>query len=483
MRRALVIAPQRVFTALVVVVVMAGTAVTVGAAGTRPAHASVQAPRQWVARFDGIAHGEDYANTDVVSPDGSVVYVTGGATGLTGSLDTVTIAYRASTGAKLWVASYDGPGHDLDLGQAMALSPDGSVLYVFGASTGAGTGYDWALLAYHAATGHRAWVARFDGPAHLDDYAQAGVAVSPDGSRVVAGGIVSKIGGRYDFATASFDSNTGAREWVRTYDGPDHGNDAGAAMVVGPDGTVYITGWSIGLTTNSDVATLAYDGATGQRLWAVRYNGLGNGLDSPCYVDCIKLSGDGSRAYVVGQTYGGASGDDYLTLAYRTSDGHRVWASRYDGPTGGSDLAWDLVVLSDGSRVVVNGQSAESGSTDSDVAVVSYNGSTGAQKWVSTYDGPAHGDDISYGSARTPQGDTVLVTGPSEGATSDYDILTIAYDISTGNQRWVDRYDGPVHGLDDGYAVSISSDGGRAYVVGDSTGTSLDYLTLAYRLT
>jgi hypothetical protein len=77
-----------------------------------------------------------------------------------------------------------------------------------------------------------------------------------------------------------------------------------------------------------------------------------------------------------------------------------------------------------------------------------------------------------------------VITGLSQGATSDYDVLTIAYDTSTGDQRWAARYDGPVHGYDEGNALTLSPDGGTAYVIGDSVGKSLspDYVTLAYRV-
>src|SRR5690606_33385061 len=56
-----------------------------------------------------------------------------------------------------------------------------------GQSVGSGTGFDFATVAYDTATGARLWVARFDGPASRTDRARA-VTVSPDGATVYVTG-------------------------------------------------------------------------------------------------------------------------------------------------------------------------------------------------------------------------------------------------------------------------------------------------------
>ena len=52
------------------------------------------------------------------SPDGATVFVTGGSTGIGSANDYATVAYRAATGAQLWVSRDNGPGNGDDFGRA-----------------------------------------------------------------------------------------------------------------------------------------------------------------------------------------------------------------------------------------------------------------------------------------------------------------------------------------------------------------------------
>jgi WD40 repeat protein len=103
----------------------------------------------WVKRYDGPANGEESAKSVAVSPDGSKVFVTGYSEGSTTSYDYATVAYDASTGAKLWVKRYDGTG-DFDVATALGMSSDGSKVFVTGYSLGSATYYNYATVAYDA---------------------------------------------------------------------------------------------------------------------------------------------------------------------------------------------------------------------------------------------------------------------------------------------------------------------------------------------
>ena len=84
-----------------------------------------------------------------------------------------------------------------------------------------------------------------------------------------------------------------------------------------PDGSqVFTAGNSTGSTSHADYATVAYDTATGDKLWAMRYDGPRNGYD---VAYAIGVSSEGSKVFVTGSTRPGRRGDnDYATVAYST---------------------------------------------------------------------------------------------------------------------------------------------------------------------
>ena len=115
----------------------------------------------------------------------------------------------------------------------------------------------------------------------------------------------------------AYDAATGARVWSTRY--TRSGNDSANALGVSPDGSqVFVTGDSYG-STSADYATVAYDAATRARVWSTRYTRSGN--DS---ANALGVSPDGSQVFVTGDSYGSTSAD-YATVAYDAATGARVW--------------------------------------------------------------------------------------------------------------------------------------------------------------
>jgi DNA-binding beta-propeller fold protein YncE len=255
----------------------------------------------------------DSAFALAISPDGTNVYVTGSSSDAASGFDYATIAYDASTGAKIWVKRYDGPYISADQAYALAISPDGTKVYVTGESLGSGADTDYATLAYEASTGATVWTRRYDGPGNSGDRGNA-VAVSHDGTRLYVTG--SSIGSTSaeDYATIAYDASTGGKIWVKRYDGPGNSSDHGNAVAVNADGTkVYVTGYSTGPTSGKDYTTIAYDASNGAKIWVKRYNGPGNG-DDQAY--SIAVDGGGAMVYVTGGSLGSTTEEDYATIAY-----------------------------------------------------------------------------------------------------------------------------------------------------------------------
>jgi WD40 repeat protein len=255
--------------------------------------------------------------------------------------------------------------------------------------------------------------------------------------------------------------------------------DAATGLTVSPDGnTVYVTGSSYATETGDDFATVSYDANNGEQLWAIRYDDSGFGD----FAYSIAASPDGARVFVTGGSADLAGTSHYATVAYDASAGSQLWVSRYNGPADLGDVARVVRVSPDGVSIFVTGYSyAANGYPD--FATAAYDASTGAQRWVRRYDGPINGDDEAWSLGVSPDGTAVFVTGQSYGSSGTWDYLTIAYRASTGARGWLRRYNGPGNSYDQPLALGLNPDGSAVYVTGLSvgSGTGEDYTTIAYR--
>jgi WD40 repeat protein len=269
----------------------------------------------------------------------------------------------AMPGAKLWGQRFNGPKNRADQAYALGVSPDGSTLFVAGASVGLTTGADYATVAYDASTGSPIWTKRYNGPGSRADHALV-LGVSPDGSTVfVTGSSFAKATG-LDYATVAYDASTSARLWTKRYASLGSGDDIPKGLEVSPDGSnVFVTGWS-----NFDYATVAYDASTGAKLWAMRFNGSANSYDDAL---ALGVRPDGSEVFVAGSSLGSTTGLDYATVDYDASTGAKAWTKLYNGPGNAADDATALGVSPDGSQVFVTGLSAGS-TTGWDYATAAY---------------------------------------------------------------------------------------------------------------
>ncbi len=318
------------------------------------------------AHYNGSASNGDEAFALAVSPDGKTLFVTGQSAGVGSGADYATIAYSTATGARLWAARYNGPGNSYDTARSLAIGPGGHRVFVTGFSTGASTAGQYATVAYDAASGRQLWVRRSPGPGLA--FASS-VAVGPGGGRVY----VTETSG-ITAATLAYDAVSGARLWATRYRGQDSRGAFAAKVAVSPDGdTVYVAATS-GQVVSDDYATIAYNASTGARKWLRLYNGPGNSVDD---ATALAVSPSGT-VYVTGaSSSGSATATDYATVAYSAA-GRQLWVGRYNGPANGEDHPAAITVSSAGSRVFVTGQSL--GATTSghnagfDYATVAYSG-------------------------------------------------------------------------------------------------------------
>ena len=334
-----------------------------------------------------------------------------------------------------------------------------------------------------------AWVRRYDGPAHLGDYATC-IAVDSQGNVVVAG-VTAGADSTPDWVTIKY-SSTGDSLWAdrRSFTG----NGKPLGMGVDTADNVYVTGYQ-----NTQAVTIKYS-PTGQLLWESRLPSesyakdlaldaagnvliCGSALNSSYDFMAVKYRSNGDTAWVryydwlgdlddaralavgedgsvvvTGPGYGNGTGDDYLTVKYDSS-GNRQWAATYHGPAG-PDTPVDIVVAGEGD-VFVSGNS-EGATSSWDYLTVKYSPS-GDTLWARRFNGAANGDDEAEALAVDAVG-SAAVTGYAQFEAGNRDYATVRYD-SAGNQVWVARYDGPASGLDHAYAIGVDQVG-NAYVTG-----------------
>jgi hypothetical protein len=254
------------------------------------------------------------------------------------------------------------------------------------------------------------------------------------------------------------------------YTGPG-GADDPRALGVSPDGSsVFVTALSVGST--NDYATIGYDATTGDQLWVSRYDGPGGGEDQ---VYALAVGPDGSTVVVTGTDYSSDTFQDYATIAYSAASGDQLWIARYTSPNYNLDEATAVAVSPDGSAVFVTGYSWHS--PDLDYATMAYDLATGEQRWISRYD---KGHELASALGVSPDGSRVYVTGYSSWKTS-YDYATVAYDAGTGGPIWASRT--ALESQELALALAVSPDGSSVFVTGYANLAEFrsgDFLTMAY---
>jgi WD40 repeat protein len=398
-----------------------------------------------------------------VSPDGSTVYAAGLSTESVCCGIGDLAAYSSLTGATLWRTRYS-PGKAWDSGfSSIAVSPNGSAVFVTGYSGVSGTseGLEPLIVAYDAATGAKLWQVRgaqaVRGP----------VTVSPDSSTVYG---TSAAGSGQ---TVAYNAATGATLWNH------HTGGTGLALSAGGT-TLYVTGSAP--RYGADGVIDALNTATGATIWSAHYG-------SSAELTSLALSADGSTLFAGGTIKNTATGHGrvLVTAAYSTSSGTQLWATQTGDKVGYSRLA-GLAASPDGSAVIVS-ETIWPRKATGHWATVGLNPATGALLWTRTLWGSRATGAQNTASAVTVSGSTAYVTGTlwGSGAKGDEYFATVGYTAATGATVFSADYRG--HENDAAHAIAASPDGsmvfvtgGRGYPTGTPEGGRLVMTTVGYSI-
>jgi hypothetical protein len=376
----------------------------------------------------------------------------------------------------------------------------------------------WLLFAVAVVHGQvrEAWVSRFDGPASGDDELRAMV-VDGAGNVYVTGSTATSETG-LDYLTLKYDSD-GNLIWAVQYDGPASGDDVATAIALDSQRNAFVTGYSPGIGTNRDYATIKYD-PDGNEIWLARYDGEAHGFDIAW---AITADHEGN-AYVTGESYTVMGGTAAVTIKY-SPKGDQIWLSSRGGTEtfhvhpyrlavslqgnlylAGSWLgllrtnahfyvfkvdsigsfAWSAMdvmggfgrgraILVDAAENAYFGGEARGRSAPSGGYPIMLKLTTdGALLWRIV-------DEMARGYASEMAFDSsgnVVVCGALSVA-NRYKYMTMKL-TPDGNQLWSAQYDGPGDGNDEGRGMAVDSED-NVYVTGFSSGIGgLDFATVKY---
>jgi sugar lactone lactonase YvrE len=226
----------------------------------------------------------------------------------------------------------------------MATSPDGSTVYIARTS-----GVALAVVARDAKTGIRKWGVRTSGPGGAQIFAEA-VAISPDGRLLFVTGDVEQTIDTRSAMTIAYDTAKGSIVWSTERPVAPNREFIPQSIVVSPKAdSVYVTGsrtGTHGIDDFWDYLTLSYSTANGTEQWSAAYNRPANRGDT---AEGIGVSPDNTQVFVTGTSVAAGDSRDFATIAYSAKDGSQQSASRYEAGT--YNFAANLAVNPTGSRV------------------------------------------------------------------------------------------------------------------------------------
>lgn len=269
--------------------------------------------------------------------------------------------------------------------------------------------------------------------------------------------------------------------WVNRYRGPTGGQDiAFDAAVSHDDETVYVAGGSFE-GAGHQYAIVAIDADSGETKWATR---SGETTVGAHVARSIEVAPDDLMVYITGESR--VETTVARTIALDAGTGEIVWEASYEGPTGTS-AGRSLTATAEGDHLVVLAAS-EGEKRGTDVVLLGYDASTGEQRWVDRRQGPYSADGVwvQNNLVLAPEEDVVYAASARQFAEEDGGwrtaLLAIAVDPATGEDVWEATYDHPGGGGDFGQVIDADPLGHFVYVSGFSVDdeTGRNFITVAF---
>lgn len=369
-----------------------------------------------------------------------------------------------------WISNISGKSNSdtyIENARGMAITVDNEEYsYVAGYISGISSGKDIAVIKY-SPLGDTVWMKTFNGTENSDDEASA-IVLGSDGSIYVTGIVSNNFTGK-DIILLKYKSS-GDLEWsINYFYNGSYADDRGLDMKIDNSDNIFLTGYVTDNSGNVLIAAQKYSSG-GALIWNtidLSFSGTNHGK---------KIETDNSgNTYVTGFVNQGGSADIVL-IKYNTA-GNIVFRQTAGGS--GEDKAWGIAV-DDDSFIYITGYTTNS-ERNTDCFTAKYN-VFGEMLWSRTFNGNGNAEDKAWGIA-VDDDNAVYITGNAADIQNNSNFIVIKYS-STGSTIWEAEYDGSGSGNDKANVIGLiyTNDSVTSVVAaGESWGTEGNYDFAAVR--
>ncbi len=316
----------------------------------------------WTVVLDPSAGLDDRGYGVDVDEAGNIAV--GGDIGVDASTSDTWVAVFDPDGAMLWSVTADGPAGQNDIAEDVAFDSAGNVWAVGSVRTGANDSDIW--IAKYDTSGAETFADVVAGPSTLEDRA-LGVDVDAEDNAFVAGFVSGQAFAR-DVWLRKLGSD-GTEAWTVTWNSDNDGADAGFDVVVAPDGSIGVAGFTALTAVNENVWLGRFVNADGSLVWRKDFGGP-NILDDAG----LGVTADSTNAFIVAGFKGISDVDSDIWIRKWDDAGNVVWTQGVVGAGGVRDMAMAIAV-DDNDDLAVTGQIRTMASNDGDIWVAKLAGS------------------------------------------------------------------------------------------------------------
>ncbi len=268
------------------------------------------------------------------------------------------------------------------------------------------------------------------------------------------------------------EGQTGTVLWMELLGGPEHVDDRGWAITVGPDDHPVVTGITGNLDGTAGFLTVKLRNSNGATIWSRSAPGANNNVSERSGWLDVCENGD---IVMVNKTWTPETSYDVIVHRYASEDGAVVWTAQHGSPDGTADDPRHMVRATSGDILI-------SGVNGGDFQVLNVDEQDGSLVWSSTYDGPAGAYDAANWVTEGPGG-TIIAGGFSTGLATSWDATIVGFQPSDGTVLWTERFDAGGQQADEA-SLLVVSPRDDLYVVGYgyTLTNDSDLLTLRYQL-